>query len=109
MTTAENDNDDSPPFDWSGPDWDDMLGDASDAIASDIMARAASEDPFATSYLADCVPSMGLTPSALTRFRRASAAYLAACNSGDYDDERQEILRLISAYWHKRSRAFWLD
>jgi len=108
MTTAENDNDDGIEFDFANTDWDDLPGE-SPVSAEDMLARATAEDPFATSRLVDCDPRHGVTPSALSRYERASAAYLADCHAEEQDDDRQEILRLITAYWLRKSRAFWLD
>ncbi|WP_295808479.1 hypothetical protein [uncultured Nitratireductor sp.] len=91
-------------------EWDDLPGEPSDAVAHDLLLSAIEEDPFSTSRLDDCAPFMGLTPSALARFERASAAYVAACRSHDEpDDDREEILRLIAAYWLKKCRPCWLD
>src|SRR5690606_16976057 len=86
-------------------EWLDLPGEPSGIIAHDLLLRATAEDPFATSHLDDCLPALGVTPSALSRYERASAAYIAACYSPEQDDDRREILRLIAAYWLKRSRA----
>lgn len=97
-------------FDFDPADeWADLSGEPSDAIDHDLLLSAIEEDPFSTSHLDDCMPFMGLTPSELARYERASAAYIAACRSREQDDDKQEILRLIAAYWLKKSRAFWLD
>src|SRR5690606_12573053 len=44
--------------------------------------------------------------ASLTRYERASAAYVAACHSPEQDDEQRGVLRLIAACWLRRSRAF---
>jgi hypothetical protein len=111
MTTAENDNakgigDD---FDFYSTEWDDLPGDQPMPVAVDLLRWMMAEDPFATSRLEDCVPELGISPSALARYERASAAFIAACHSEEQDDDQQEILRLIAAYWLKKSRAFWID
>ena len=107
MTTAENDSLDR--VDSAVDEWLNLPGEPSDTIAHELLLRATAEDPFATSDLDDCFPELGITPSALSRYERASAAYVAACHSPEQDDDRQEILRLIAAYWLRKSRAFWLD
>lgn len=89
-------------------EWLKLPGEPSDTIDHDLLLRATAEDPFATSHLDDCLPALGVTPSALSRYERASAAYVAACHSPEQDDEAQEIHRLVAAYWLKKSRAFWL-
>lgn len=90
-------------------EWNGLPGGPSATIAHELLLRATAEDPFATSHLDDCIPEEGITSSALSRYERASAAYVAACHSPEQDDDRQEILRLIAAYWLRKSRAFWLD
>lgn len=103
---------DDDPFgddDPAADEWRDLPGSPSRIIAHDMLAAAVAEDPFATSHLDDCLPAEGITPSALSRYERASAAYIAACHSEEQDDAKQEILRQIAAYWLEKSRAFWLD
>lgn len=107
MTTPENDNCD--PVDFAADEWLNLPGEPSDTIDHDLLLLATAEDYFATSHLDDCLPELGITPSDLARFERASAAYVAACHSPEQDDDRQEILRLIAAYWLRKSRAFWLE
>lgn len=97
-------------FDFDSADeWNDIAGESTDVIAHDLLLQAIAEDPFSTSHLDDCAPFMGLAPSEVARYERASAAYIAACHAREQDDDKQEILRLIAAYWLKKSRAFWLD
>lgn len=98
-------SDDDPAAD----EWQDLPGSPSRIIAHDMLAAAVAEDPFSTSHLEDCLPAEGITPSPLSRYERASAAYIAACHSGEQDDAKQEILRQVAAYWLEKSRAFWLD
>lgn len=103
---------DGDPFaddDPAADEWQDLPGSPSRIIAHDMLAAAVAEDPFSTSHLEDCLPAEGITPTPLSRYARASAAYLAACHSPCQDDEQQEILRRIAAYWLRRSRAFWLE
>lgn len=90
-------------------EWNDLPGEPSATIAHELLLRATAEDPFATSHLDDCLPAEGVTSSALSRYERASAVFVAACHSPEQDDDQQEILRLIAAYWLRKSRAFWLD
>jgi hypothetical protein len=103
---------DSDPFgddDPAADEWLNLPGEASLSIALDVLERAVREDPFATTSLLDCLPGEGLTPAPLSRYLRASKAYVAACFSPEQDDAKQEILRLIAAYWLRKSRAVWLD
>ncbi|MGB3540063.1 MAG: hypothetical protein WBA42_18065 [Mesorhizobium sp.] len=90
-------------------EWLNLPGEASMSIALDVLERGLREDPFATTHLLDCLPGEGITPAPLSRYLPASKAYIAACFSPEQDDEAQEILRLITLYWLKKSRAFWLE
>jgi hypothetical protein len=108
MTTAGNDNGKIPIADPFVDDWKD-LGEPSDSIALDILRQATDEDPFATSRLADCLPYEGLTPSFLVRYQRASIAFLRACRERERDEEREEILRRITAYWLRKSKAYEVE
>lgn len=90
-------------------EWADPLGFASDVIAFDVLKSAVAEDPFATSHLDDCLPGAGLGPSSLARYERASVAFLKSCREMEQDHEAQEILRLVTAYWLRKSRPIWLD
>lgn len=90
-------------------EWADLPGEPSDAIAHDLLSKALREDPFATTSLDDCIPTEGITPAALSRYLRASAAFVASCHALEPDYEAQEIHRLIALYWLRKSRAYWLD
>lgn len=103
---------DSDPFAEADPaaeEWLNLPGEGSIAIALDMLERATREDPFATTSLLDCLPGEGITPAPLSRYLRASKAYIAACFSPEQDDAKQEILRRITAYWLEKSRAVWLE
>ncbi|WP_095091026.1 hypothetical protein [Mesorhizobium sophorae] len=87
----------------------DLWGELTTEEKLKLLERATAEDPFGTTHLDDCLSGMRITPSPLTRYGRASAAYLRSCYSHEQDDDQQEILRLVAAYWLRKSRAHWLD
>lgn len=74
-----------------------------------LLAVSLVEDPFSTTRPEDGENPFG-GASNLARYERASAAYLAAVHAYDRDegdDEREEILRRITLYWLRRSKALW--
>ncbi len=94
-----------------GDDFADVFAPPSPEEKLTLLAVALVEDPFATTRPEDGENPFG-GASNLARYERASAAYLAACHADDRDesdDEREEILRLISLYWLRRSRAIWFS
>ncbi|TPL45329.1 hypothetical protein [Mesorhizobium sp. B2-4-6] len=102
MTTAENDNDAVAALDVA-----DLFADPPPERKLTLLGISLGEDPFATTRLEDGENPIG-GASCLARYERASAAYIAACHGFEQDDDEQEILRLIAAYWLRKSRAFWL-
>lgn len=89
-------------------DFADLFGPLSPKEKLTLLAVSLVEDPFATTRMEDGENPFG-GASALARYERASAVYLAACREIEQDDDRQEILRLIAAYWLRKARAFWID
>jgi hypothetical protein len=112
--TAPEPEDDPFAFDKSGSGDDpfaDIFADPSPEEKLTLLAVSLVEDPFATTRSEDGENPFG-GASCLARYERASAAYLAAVHADDRDeedDEREEILRRISLYWLRRSKAIWLD
>lgn len=89
----------------------DLFADPSPEERLTLLAVSLVEDPFSTTRPDDGENPFGAA-SCLARYERASAAYLAAVHADDRDegdDEREEILRLISLYWLRRSKAIWLS
>ena len=95
------------------PDTEFSFGDyefakSSFADAAELMARALSEDPFATTHSDDCLVDLpGITPTPLHRYEHASGAFLAHVYSHEHDPEKEEVLRLIAAYWLRESKSVW--
>lgn len=87
----------------------DLFADPSLEEKLKLLAMSLADDPFTTTRLEDGENPFG-GASNLARYERASTAYLAAVHADDRDesdDEHEEILRLISLYWLRRSKALW--
>lgn len=108
MTTRRNRRSDFPASDHTEDPFSDLYGPPTTQQQMDRLGEILRGDPFATTHVEDGEEAV-FGVHEVMRFERASAAFIAACGEREPDDDKTEILRLIAAYWLKKSRAIWLD